>query len=90
MQDMNGALDLLHEGGVVSLRGTQKLGLLLKDIEDGLHRSAGYKLVENLMLDQVSACSVLEFVQSGFKKRCELWRGMDRHDDEGTCVVVED
>jgi len=35
MKDMNGPLDPLHEGVVVSYRGTQRLGLLLKDIEAG-------------------------------------------------------
>jgi len=70
MQDMNGPLDPLHEGGIVSLRGTQRLGLLLKDIDDGLDRSAGYKLVEDLMLEQVGPCSILEFIESGFKEGC--------------------
>ena len=67
---MNGPLDPLHEGGIVSLRGTQRLGLLLKDIDDGLDRSAGYKLVEDLMLKQVGPCSILEFIESGFEEGC--------------------
>jgi len=51
MEDMNGPLDRLYEGAVVSLRVTQRLDLLLKDIEDGLDRLAGYELVEDLMLN---------------------------------------
>jgi len=74
MKDMNGPLDPLHEGVVVSYRGTQRLGLLLKDIEDRLDRSAGCEVVEDLMSDQVGACSVLEFIQSGLKEGCQLWR----------------
>src|SRR5712672_1259580 len=90
VKDMNGALDALHEGGIVSWRGTQRLGLLLKDTEDGLDRLAGYELVEDLMLEQFCPCSVLEFIQSGFEERSQFWRGMSRHVDEGTCLVVED
>ena len=67
---MNSPFDPLHEGGIVSLRGAQRLGLLLKDVDDGLDRSAGYKLVEDLMLEQVSPCSILEFIESGFKEGC--------------------
>jgi len=59
---MNGPVDPLHEGAIVSSRGTQRLGLLLKDIEDGLDRSASNEVVEDLMLYQVGPCSVLEFV----------------------------
>jgi len=68
---MNGSLDPLHERAIVSL-STQRLGLLLKDIEDGLDRLAGYELVEDLVLDQVGPCSVLEFIQSGFKEESQL------------------
>ena len=85
---MNGALDPLHEGGVVSLRGTQRLCFPLKDISDGLDRSAGYKLVEDLMLEQVGPCSILEFIQSSFKEGCQLLRGMDRHGDGKTMSAV--
>ena len=88
MQDMNGALDPLHEGGIVSLRGTQRLCFPLKDISDGLDRSAGYKLVEDLMLEQVGPCSILEFIQSSFKEGCQLLRGMDRHGDGKTMGAV--
>ena len=63
--------------------------MFLKDIDDGLDRFAGYELVEDLMLNQVGLCSLLEFIQSRFKERSQLWRGMDRHGDEGTCRVVE-
>jgi len=62
MEDMNGPLDKLHERGIVSPRGTQRLGLLLKDIEDGLDRFACYELVEDMMLDQVGSCSLLKFI----------------------------
>jgi len=55
--------------------------LLLKDIEDGLDRLAGNKLVEDLMSEQVGACSILEFIQSGFKEGSQVLRGMDRHGD---------
>jgi len=87
VKDMNGALDALHEGGIVSWRGTQRLGLLLKDIEDGLDRLAGYEPVEDLMLDQFCPCSVLKFIQSGFEERSQLLRGVDRHGDEGTSRI---
>jgi hypothetical protein len=91
MKDMNGPLDPLHERAIVSWRRTQGLGFLLKDIEDGLDRFAGHDLVEDLMLDQVGPRSTLEFIQSCFKERSQLWRGMDRHGNEGTaCLVVED
>jgi len=69
MQDMNGSLDPLHERVIISLRGTQRLGLLLKDVEDGLDRLAGHEPVKDLLLSQVNPCSVLEFAQSGFKER---------------------
>src|SRR5712671_6344064 len=87
VKDMNGALDALHEGGIVSWRGTQRLGLLLKDIKDGVDRFAGYELVEDLMLDQFCPCSVLEFIQSGFEERSQFWRGMSRHGDESTSRI---
>jgi len=90
---MNSPLDPLHEGAIVALRGAQRLGLHLKDIEDGIDGLAGYEVVENLMLDQVGPCSVLEFIQSGFKERSQLWRWrwrwMDRHGDEDMCLVVQ-
>jgi len=76
MKDSNGPLDPLHEHGIVSYRGTQRLGLLLKEIEDGLDRSTGYEPVEDLMLYQVSPCSLLEFVQSSLKEGSELWTDM--------------
>jgi hypothetical protein len=88
MEDINGPLDEIHEGTIVSSGGTQRLGLLPKDIEDGLDRFAGYEPAEDLMLDQVGPCLTLEFIQSGFKEHSQLWRGMDRHGDEGRCVVV--
>jgi len=87
---MNDLLDRLHEGAIVVLRGTQRLGLLVKDIEDGLDGLAGYELAEDLMLDQVCPCSVLEFIQSRFEEQSQLLRGMGRHGDEGMCLVVED
>jgi len=90
MKEMNGPVDQLHEGAIVALRGTQRLGLLLKDSQDGLDRLAGYELVEDLMLDQVGSCSALEFIQSGFEEQSQLLRGMGRHGDEGTCLIVED
>ena len=40
------------------------------------------------MLDQVCPCSSLEFIQSRFQKRPQLWRGVNRHGDEGRCLVV--
>jgi len=82
VKDMNGALDPLHERAIISRRGTQMLGLLLKDIEDGLDRFAGQELVEDLMLNQVGPYSILEFIESCFKERPQLWRGVDRHGDE--------
>jgi hypothetical protein len=89
MEDMNDPLDRLHERVIVSLRGTQSLSLLLEDIDNRLDRLAGYELVEDLMLDQVSPCSLLEFIQSSFKEGSQLGRGVERHGDEGTCLVVE-
>jgi len=41
------------------------------------------------MLDQIGPCSTLELLQSVFKERSQFWRGMDRHGDEGTWLVVE-
>jgi len=69
MKDMNGALDPLHEGAIVSYGGTQRLGLLLKDVNDGLDRLADQELVEYLMLDQVGPCSGLKFIESSFNER---------------------
>jgi len=43
-----------------------------------------------MMLYQVGPCPLLEFIESGFKERTQLWRGMGRHGDECTCLVVED
>ena len=53
--------------------------MLLKDVDDGVGRSAIYELVDDLMLDQVGPCSLLEFVQGSFEERFELWRGIGRH-----------
>jgi len=87
---MNGSLDPLHEGAIVSSRGTQSLGLLLNDIEDGFDRLAGYEVIEDLMSEQVGPCSVLEFIESGFEERSQFLRGIGRHGDEDTCQIVED
>ena len=68
----------------------QRLGLLLKDIDNGFDSFTGDELVEDLMLDQVGPCSLLEFVQSRFKERSQLWGGIDRHVVERMCLIVED
>jgi hypothetical protein len=57
----------------------QNVDLLLKDIEDGLGGFAGYESAEDLMLEQIGPCSTLKFIQSRYKERFQLWRGMDRH-----------
>ena len=53
--------------------------MLLKDIDDRVGRFAIYELVDDLMMDQVGPCSLLEFVQGSFKKRFKLWREIARH-----------
>jgi hypothetical protein len=90
MEDMNGPLDPLHEVSIVTWRGTQRPGLLLNDVEDGVNRLTGDELVKDLMLDQVGPGSLLEFIESGFKEISQLWRGMGRHGDEDTCLFVRD
>src|SRR5712672_2837051 len=90
MKDMNGPLDPLHECAIVPERSTQRLGLLLKGIDDRIDGFTGYELGEDLMLDQVCPCSLLEFIQSRFKERSQLSRGLDRHGVESVCLVVED
>jgi len=41
------------------------------------------------MLYQVGPCPLLEFIESCFKERSQLWRGMGRHGDEGTCLAED-
>jgi len=51
MQDLNGPLNPHHELSVISPKMTESLGLLVKDIEDGINRLTGSECVENLMLN---------------------------------------
>jgi hypothetical protein len=79
IQDINSSLERRHELSVVSLKVMQGLCLLFNDADDGVGRVAIYKLVNNLMLDQVGPCSLLKSVQGRFKEYFQLWKGIDRH-----------
>jgi hypothetical protein len=68
IQNGNSALEPPHELSIVSSKVTESPCLLLKDVDDGVCGITIYKLVNDLMLDQVGPCSLLEFVQGGFKE----------------------
>ena len=79
MQDINGLFEPCHEFPIASSKAPKSLCLLLKDVDDGVGRFAIDELVNDWMLYQVGPCSLLEFVQGGFKERLQLWRGVVRH-----------
>jgi hypothetical protein len=68
IQDIDSPLEPHHEISIVSSKVAKNLSLLLKDVDDGVGRFATCELVDNLMLDQVGPCSLLEFIQGSFKK----------------------
>jgi hypothetical protein len=68
IQDINSALEPRHELSIVSSKVTESLCLLLKDVDDGVGSFAIYELVDDLMLDQVGPCTLLEFFQGSFKE----------------------
>jgi hypothetical protein len=68
IQDIDGPLEPCHELAVISSKVTESLGLLLKDIDDGVGRLGIYEFVDDLMLEQVGTCSFFELVQCGFKE----------------------
>ena len=59
---MDGPLESYHKLAVVSSKITEHLRLLSKDVNHGVGRFAIFKPVDDSMLDQVSPCSVLEFI----------------------------
>jgi hypothetical protein len=61
MESMNGPLEPGQDLAIISPKLVESLCLLLKDIEDGINRFAISELVDDLVLDQVSPCTVLEF-----------------------------
>ena len=79
IHDINSPLEPPHELPIISSKVTESLCLLLKDVDDRVGRFAIDELIKDWMLDQVSPCSLLEFVQSGFEERFQLWRGIDGH-----------
>jgi len=82
IQYIDSPLEPCHEPAIISPEVADSLGLLLKDIDDGVCRLAIYEPIEDLMLKQVGSRSLLEFDQGDFEKRFELWRGMDGHGAE--------
>jgi hypothetical protein len=58
---MNGPFEPGQDLAIISPELVESLRLLLKDIEDGINRFAISELVDDLVLDQVSPCTVLEF-----------------------------
>jgi hypothetical protein len=50
VQDINSPLEPCHELAIVSSKVTESLGLLLKDIDDGVGRLAISEFVDDLML----------------------------------------
>ena len=79
MQYIDSAREPGHEPAIISPNVTGSLGLVLKDIDDGVCRLAVYEPIDDLMLKQVGSRSLLEFVQGDFEKMFELWRGIDGH-----------
>ena len=79
IHNINSPFEPHHDLSIISSKVTESLCLLLKDIDDRVGRFAIDELIKDWMLDQVSPCSLLEFVQSGFEERFQLWRGIGRH-----------
>ena len=68
---MDSPLEPRHDSAILALEFAESLGLLPKDIDDGVSGFAVSELVNDLMLDQVRPCSLLEFIQGSFKERSQ-------------------
>jgi len=68
IQDIDSPLKPCHNPAIVSSKVTERLRLLLKDVKHRVGRFATFKPVEYLMLNKVSPCPVLDFIQGIFKE----------------------